>query len=144
MNEQSIYFESIFIWQTPVWSAEMYYCICWQCACLHVIVDPSAWLFPPGKSKQTNKNYQTLQRDKVGEETGLLANYISITKKFQTFWFLDKVSSEIKNDEFFCPHYETSLWFKKYFSRPISPCLDENIPTKYFKYFQLICYYWQL
>ena len=32
LNEQSIYSQSIFIWQTRVWSVEMYCCIFWHCA----------------------------------------------------------------------------------------------------------------
>ena len=38
-----------------------------------MIAHPSPWLFFPSKSKQANKDYKALQRDEVGEETGLLA-----------------------------------------------------------------------
>ena len=62
LTEQSIYSESIFIWQTRVLSVEIYSCICWNCACFSGqgftgIVGRSTWLFLPGKSKQANKDY---------------------------------------------------------------------------------------
>ena len=47
------------------------------------IVDRFTWLFFPGKSKQANKDYYALQRDEVGEETGLLAIIMPAISKNQ-------------------------------------------------------------